>query len=342
MIRDDVATRHARNHVKKRIGKYLVDVFNADTNTVWEFQGCLWHGCKRCYSRNTINPVNELSMHELTLEKVQFLKGNGYNVIEVWTCDIVRQLAADPAMKAFFDNYYISEELKPRQAFFGGRTNATRLLYEAQSYKKMNNVDFCGLCPWCNKYGEYPLGHPQIINENLKSVNEYFDLVKCSVLPLLKLHHPVLLYSTQGKLMFPLCRYCADTLQQEPCDHFNVDRTLQGTWITLELKKALEMGYTFVKMDEVWHFSQHTDALFRDYVDILLKIKQEASSFPVECDNDERKVHYVADYATREGIELDHNQISKNPGLKALAKLMLNSFSSECRRHTVLVEHVRP
>ena len=63
---------------------------------------------------DTVNPVNELSMHELhqrTLEKVLFLKDNGYNVIEIWTCDIDRQLAADPDMKRFFDNFEISEPL---------------------------------------------------------------------------------------------------------------------------------------------------------------------------------------------------------------------------------------
>jgi hypothetical protein len=40
--RDNIAIRHARNHGEQRIGKYLVDDFNVETNTVWEVQGCLW------------------------------------------------------------------------------------------------------------------------------------------------------------------------------------------------------------------------------------------------------------------------------------------------------------
>ena len=131
--RDALAIRHSRNHGEQRIGKYLVDGFNADSNTVWEIQGCLWHGCGRCYSGDTINPVNHLTMHELrqrTLEKITFLKNSGYNVVEIWTCDIERELATDPEMKNFFDNFEISEPLEPRHAFYGGRTNATRLLYE--------------------------------------------------------------------------------------------------------------------------------------------------------------------------------------------------------------------
>ena len=35
---------------------------------------------------------------------------------------------------------------------------------------------------------------------------------------------------------------------------------------------------------------------------------------------------YIDDYFEKEGIRLDYEKIVKNPGLRALAKLMLNSF----------------
>ena len=133
----------------------------------------------------------------------------------------------------------------------------------------------CGFLFRCNKYGEYPIGHPHIITENFAPVSEYFGLVKCSVLPPRSLYHPVLPYRTQGKLMFPLCRTCADTLQQEPCCHNDSERALHETWVTLELQKALEKGYQLLKIDEVWHFPEHTDGFFKDYIDKFLKIKQE-------------------------------------------------------------------
>ncbi|CAB4006372.1 DNA polymerase [Paramuricea clavata] len=184
-------------------------------------------------------------------------------------------------MKDFFDNFEVSEPLEPRHAFFGGRTNATRLYYDVQPEEKIRYVDFCSLYPWCNKYGEYPIGHPEIITENFQPISDYFGLVKCSVLPPRALYHPVLLYRTQGKLMFPLCRTCANNLQQEPCHHSDAERTRHGTW---------------------------------------------ASGFPQGCDTDEKKGQYIADYAAKEGIQLDPRQIVQNPGLRALAKLMLNSF----------------
>ena len=116
---------------------------------------------------------------------------------------------------------------------------------------------------------------PEIITENFAPIDVYFGMVKCSVLPPRGLYHPVLPHRTQDKLMFLLCRTCADTLQQEPCNHLDVDRALHGTWVTLELQKALEKGYRLLKIDEVWHFPNNTDGLFKDYVDTFLKIKQE-------------------------------------------------------------------
>ena len=149
--RDNVAIQHARNRGGKRIGKYLVDEFNEEANAVWEIHGCLWHGCERCYARDMVNPVNHLTMHDLrqrTLEKAQYLCNNGFNVTEIWTCDIERPLAMNSEMKDFFENFQISEPLKPRQAFFGGRTNATCLYREAVDDEKIRYVDFCSLYPW--------------------------------------------------------------------------------------------------------------------------------------------------------------------------------------------------
>ena len=105
----------------------------------------------QCYARDTVNPVNHLTMQDIrqrTLEKVKFLKDSGCNVVKIWTCDIEHQLAVDPEMKEFFDNFEVSKPLEPRQAFFGGRTNATHLFYNAKQDEKIRYVDFCSRYPW--------------------------------------------------------------------------------------------------------------------------------------------------------------------------------------------------
>ena len=57
---------------------------------------------------------------------------------------------------------------------------------------------------------------------------------------------------------------------------------LRGTWCTPELVKAVEKGYTRVKIHEVWHFppEQHRTGLFADYVNTWLKLKQESAGWP--------------------------------------------------------------
>lgn len=66
--------------------------------------------------------------------------------------------------------------------------------------------------------------------------------------------------------------------------------------------------------------------LFAEYVDNFLKLKVEASGFPKWCKTSEQQNQYVEEFHEKEGILLDCAKIKKNEGLRALAKLMLNSF----------------
>ena len=157
-------------------------------------------------------------------------------------------------------------------------------------------------------------------------LSSYFGLVKCTVLPPRGLFHPVLPYRTQGKLMFPLCKSCADVCAQIPCTHSERERAIQGTWCSVELEKALEKGYSILQMHEVWHFPETSDTLFKGYVNTFLKVKQESSDYPKNCVTEEHKQQYVDEYLNVEEIQLDREKIEHNPGMRALSKLMLNSF----------------
>ena len=37
---------------QKKIGPYIVDGFSEELNTVYEYQGCYWHGCEECYRQH--------------------------------------------------------------------------------------------------------------------------------------------------------------------------------------------------------------------------------------------------------------------------------------------------
>ena len=139
-------------------------------------------------------------------------------------------------------------------------------------------------------------------------------------------------FRSGNKFTFPLCRTCVQEEQTKPmlrrthyCDHSYAARMLSGTWCTPESVKAVEKGYTLLKIHEVWHFpkAQRRTGLFTDYVNTWLKLKQESVGWPSWCQTVEQKQEHVLRYQEREAIRLDISQIAKNPGRKATAKLML-------------------
>ena len=176
---------------------------------------------------------------------------------------------------------------------------------------------------------EAPVGHPEIITENFDDISSYFGFIKCTVLPPRGLLHPVLPHRAKNKLMSPLCKTCADQADpsnRNPCAHTDEERAIEGTWAHTEIMKAIEKGYEILRVHEVWHFPEHSSELFKGYVNTFLKIKQEASGYPEWCVTEEQKQAYIDDYYEHEGIRLDPAKIRKNPGMRSIAKLMLNSL----------------
>ena len=155
---DNVYIQHAMNggeHFIPSVGK--VDGFCKDTNTVYEFQGCFWHRCPKCYTSDQINPMNQRNMTELqrtTALKNEKIKGLGYNLVEVYECDIQKDNAFIKYCKT--NNVDIVMPLNPRDAFFGGRTNVTKLTYDFNPVEKGRYVDFVSLYPTVNFFKTYP------------------------------------------------------------------------------------------------------------------------------------------------------------------------------------------
>lgn len=326
-----IQIQHGRNGGEKRVGPYFLDGYHAESNTAFELDGCFYHGHNLCYPGHVINPVNGLTMkelHETTLERRKYLEAKGIKLVQIWECEFNRQLKENAEMAEYVRGLSFEEEepLNPRDAFFGGRVNATRLLVNVQDDERIKYVDFTSLYSWVNKYGVYPIGHPTIITQDFGDVQDYFGLVKCVILPPRGLYHPVLPFKGNGKLLFALCRTCALTTQQTPCHHTDEERALHGTWVTLEIELPLKMGYRVVKVIEVWHFEEKTDELFKGYVDTFLKRKQEASGWPSWCQTEDDKRTYIKQYKEKEGIHLDHDAIKRNEAERSVWKQILTNF----------------
>ncbi len=303
----------------------------------------MWHGCPTCFPiRTHLVPGSSLTMedaYQSTIRRQNKIEDGGYKMVVQWECEFKQELKEDPEMKDFVDSVKLVEPLDGRDGFYGGRTNAIKLYHNCEEEgEKIHYVDFTSLYPSVQKYGEFPIGVPEVTTSNFKSLEDpqgfpYFGMMKCRVLPPRGLYHPVLPYRAGGKLMFPLCGPCADE-KSLSCNHSDEDRAFIGTWCTPEVEKAMEKGYKVLEIFEVWDYEKTSKfdgedqdtGLFTKYVNTFLKLKQEADGWPSWVKTEEDKDLYIEDYEKNEGIHLDKEKIQKNPGLRSLAKLMLNSF----------------
>ena len=260
----------------------------------------------------------------------------------MWECgwQTKKKNAEGSALKTWLASYDAGvTPLEPRDAFFGGRTNAVRLHHGVcvDEGERIFYQDVTSLYLWVNKYCSYPTGHPMVITQfdDSTDLGDYFGLAKVTVLPPRGLYHPVLPFRHGGKLTFPLCRSCVETQMPLPlherssrCQHPDEERRMTGTWCTPEVREAVARGYIIETIHEVWHFppEQRKTGLFSEYVNRWLKAKTESSGYPLWADTFEKRVENRDAFYERESIRLDADMVVKNPGRKATAKLMLNSF----------------
>ena len=127
--------QHVRNSLNGEAlaQSYNVDGYHAASNIVYVYQGCIFHGCCKCYPKQRnikrlCHPDRTVSeVYEATLKKTAILRDAGYTVIEMWGCDFARQKETDPELAKFLENFEFVPPLEPRDAFFGGRTGAATL-----------------------------------------------------------------------------------------------------------------------------------------------------------------------------------------------------------------------
>jgi len=257
--------------------------------------------------------------------KCDFLENQGYTVVVMWSCDW-KERRNDPDAFDSVSSLNIKAPLSAKDAFRGGRTNAAKLFYECGPGEKIHHIDIVSLYPTVNKKEVYCVSHPEIIVSPTKDIREYFGIAKCVIEAPPTDLFPVLPMTVNGKLVFPLCKTCALNYTQELCTHDGEDRWLEGTWCTPEIHFALDNGYKVIKVHEVWHWEERRPQFFADFIDKFLKIKTEASGWPSKCVDGPSKLKYIDEVRAKEGIALNPDAMVPNPGLKAVSKLMLNSF----------------
>ena len=328
--------------------KYLTDA-NAWADGYYEsshhkyviaFMGCHFHGCRRCYDLTTHNTHLNRSMGDLYRESIRWIKrvtNNGYKLSVVWECDWDRMVKNSPDIQEHLESYSLSTPLLPRDCLYRGRCETFTLHAVECDESVIKYVDVQSLYPYVCKNKHYPVGHPRcLMGPNLTGMNftEFEGPVKCKILPPRGLMIPLLPSHINGKLMFVLCRKCTETESSTPCGHSDNDRSLTGTWISVELQKAVSVGYIILKVYEVWQYDTTTvfdsatadGGLFAMYMNTFMKNKMEATGYPKECVTEVAKRDYVQRVKRHEGIRLDPDNIAYNAGRRAVAKLCLNNI----------------
>ena len=70
-----------------------VDGYNHEMRTVFQYHGCHWHGCRKCFpnDRDKIIARNNQTREDrfkATVERTESLRAAGYHVIEAWSCEV--------------------------------------------------------------------------------------------------------------------------------------------------------------------------------------------------------------------------------------------------------------
>jgi hypothetical protein len=317
---------HCMNGNEKKIGPYSIDGFCEQTNTVFEFDGCFVHGCPTCFKETTFNPLQRCSMgylYERHVSRKKYIIQCGYLYESIWEHEWDSLVETDENVRQFVKKTDIQPCIKPRDALFGGRTNAVKLYHECSEDERIDYYDVTSLYPWVQRTKSFPIGKIKIITEKFDNIDKYFGLIQCRVLAPRKLNFPILPVRVNGKLLFTLCFSCANEKKRQ-CNHSQKHRELNGTWVSEEVKLALAYGYEIIKIHSVWHFEERSDDLFKDYVNMFFTTKLEASGFPDWVKTEQDKDKYVDNYS-KKNIFIDKTRIEKNEGLRTISKLLLNS-----------------
>ena len=250
---------------QKILDRY-VDGYCEQTRTIYQFHGCFYHGCKKCYDGETYNDVlNEqfFILRSQTIRLTTLFRQAGYTVIEKWECDYKEESEITENYLKHIRFFFVHLDLHPRDALFGGRTSPTVLYYECRNGEKIMYNDVTSLYPFVQKTLDFPIQHPEIYRGDScrhANVRDVFGLIKCKILPPTDLLFPVL-----------LCATCVIERQQEQCTHDDNQRVLYGTWTSVEVQKAIQMGYKVLAVYEIYNF-KHKGKIFDTYVNTFMKL----------------------------------------------------------------------
>ena len=320
-----------------RVGPYTVDgvidkpFFDGELNKsfnkiAFEFLGCKWHGCSQCKH-------NDENLSSAVEKRYDYLLKQNIKPVFVWEHEWDREVKSSEFKEYYTERYRFHQKLNknnlyclPRKALHGGRVNNIKFSHKIKGNEKIMYYDIVSLYPFVMSRNYYPMGHPIAYQQNFPQIKDVFGFISCKVLPPKQLFFPVLPMTINSKLLFTLCFKCAKEENHSTCECSDDNRCLTGVFCSNELQKALELGYKVIEIYEILHYPQQRNDIFQKYINSWYKIKAEASGFPNGIVSEDQ---YISDFEKAEGFQLEKEKIHSNPGMRNIAKLMLNSLWSK-------------
>lgn len=88
--------------------RYLADGYCKETNTIYEFQGCLFHVCIRYFpireKPDTLTHSTPNELFQKTMVKRDFIRSLAYNFGEMWECDWKRGIKVVTKLQRLYRN----------------------------------------------------------------------------------------------------------------------------------------------------------------------------------------------------------------------------------------------
>ena len=164
-------------------------------------------------------------------------------------------------------------------------------------------LDFQSLYPYVQYYKDMPVGLPTWC-DTFDFEND-FGFVECDIECPKDLYLPVLPEKKEGKLVFDL------------------EDKIKAVYTSIELNEAVKMGYKITKVYQALKFEKDNN-IFKSYVGGLLQKKVEATGSDHLSDDD--LAVFLEEHKKRFNLDIKKEDLIKNPGMRALMKIQLNSL----------------
>ena len=112
-------------------------------------------------------------LYQATQQKIAQLKQNGYTVVEMWEHEWKRYCRKNKLNpKGDLPKHYL-EPLIPREAYFGGRVNCTKMLFTCEGTELLFYMDVTSMYPHVMCAFDFPIGVPKVLTRTGVGIQDH-------------------------------------------------------------------------------------------------------------------------------------------------------------------------